>query len=331
MEREPEEDNNTQYCEQSIQTLLDLLSGSNLLLGSIFDALNSLFLSGVGENLLRCDEDHQRDQHCSNRSDERIVDTLVEYLQVVLARCEHIVYCTTCLGHQLRQVSHSLGSHCTCILNELVAECGQLCVINHIIGIQPPLTQQRSNERSDQTTDIDKYVENLETRITLALCQSQSLGTLLGSLSLEVVIHLTNDCLQVALEQTVTKCNQEQCEAGQSQQPSGVTISCQDGNRQQHVTACHHDQARLNRTLVILLVVSDITTYQCQQIDTSVEYRIDSTADCLVQTELRAEEQHQHCIHNIVAKTLTHITQSSSQQTFGMSFEHNLKIVLVKY
>ena len=259
------------------------------------------------------------------------MDTLVEDLQVVLARCSHIVYCTTDLGHQLSQVSHSLGSHCTCILNELVAECGQLCVVNHSVGIQPPLTQQGSYERSDQTTDINKYVEDLETRITLALCNSQSLGTLLSSLSLEVVIHLTNDCLQVTLEQTVTKCDQEQSEAGQNQQPSGVTSSCQNRNRQQHITGCHYHQTRLNGSLVVLRAVSDETTNQSQQIDTCIEYRVDSTADCLVQTELRAEEQYQHCIHNIVAKTLTHITQSSSQQTFGMSFEHNLKNVLVKY
>ena len=104
------------------------------------------------------------------------------------------------------------------------------------VDLKPPRAQQRSNERSDKTTNIDEDIENLETRVALSLGNAQCLFTLLGSLRLEVVVHLSYDGLQVALEQTVTEGNEEQCHTRQWQQPRDVSRRSQDGHREDDIS-----------------------------------------------------------------------------------------------
>ena len=87
----------------------------------------------------------------------------------------------------------------------LVAQYRHVGVIDKVVDFQPPCTNQRSHERSDYTTDVDKHVENLETAVAFVFGLSQGFGTFLGGFGFEVVVHLTYQSLQVALEQTVTE------------------------------------------------------------------------------------------------------------------------------
>ena len=152
-----------------------------------------------------------------------------------------------------------------------MAECWELRVVDHIVSLEPPLAKQWSNEWSDNTTNVDKYVEDLETRVTLILSSLQRLLALLCSLSLEVVVHLTYDSLQVTLEQTVTKGDDKESQTGKWQQPADVCSGGKDRNREQHITCCHNHQTRHNSTLVVLGLIGDITTYKSQDVDTGVE------------------------------------------------------------
>ena len=49
------------------------------------------------------------------------------------------------------------------------------------------------------------------------------LWALLCSFGLEVVVHLTYDCLEVALEETVTEGDEEECETCEREKPADVS------------------------------------------------------------------------------------------------------------
>ena len=100
-----------------------------------------------------------------------------------------------------------------------MAEFGQLCVIDHIVCLEPPLTQQGSYEGGNQSTYVDEDIENLEAGVALALGDTQCLRTLLGRFGLEVVVHLTDNSLQISLEETITKGDEEEGQTGERQQP----------------------------------------------------------------------------------------------------------------
>ena len=144
---------------------------------------------------------------------------LVEDLQVGLTRSSHVVDITARSSHQGVQVGRSLFTHARRIVDEPMAEFGQLCVIDHIVCLEPPLAQQRSYEGSNQTTHVDEDIENLEARVALALGDTQCLRTLLGRFGLEVVVHLTDNSLQISLEETITKGDEEEGQTGERQQP----------------------------------------------------------------------------------------------------------------
>ena len=74
------------------------------------------------------------------------------------------------------------------------------------MGLEPPAAQERGYERSDESTDIDEYVEDLEAGVTLSLRFLKSFRTFLRCLGLEIVVQLTDHGLQVSLEQTVAEC-----------------------------------------------------------------------------------------------------------------------------
>ena len=203
-----------------------------------------------------------------------------------------------------------------------MTELGQVGIIFQSVGVEPPAAQQRSNERSHQGTDVDENVENLETGITLSLCPLQAFGTLLGGAGFEVVVHLSYDSLQVALEKTITTGNQCQCEDGERQQPRDIVGSGQYGNSQQDIAYCHHHQTPCYRGFVVLGAVGNDTAYQTEHIDSCEEHGCNESALSVGQSELRTQEQCQYGIHDIVAKTLAHITEGCEQKPFRMVFEH---------
>ena len=73
--------------------------------------------------------------------------------------------------------------------------------------LQPPFTKEWSNEWRNETTDINEYIENLETRVTLLFGFCKSFWTFLSSCFLKLIVHLADNCLKIAFEQTIAECN----------------------------------------------------------------------------------------------------------------------------
>ena len=152
-----------------------------------------------------------------------------------------------------------------------MAEGWQAGIVNEVVGLEPPTAEKRCNERSDETTDIDKYIENLEAGVALPLGLCESLRTFLGCLSLEIVIKLSYHRLEIALEETVTEGNQEECEAGERQEPRGIHRSGSDRNGEANVSQGHNDETGLDSTFVVSGSVCDDTSYETEHVDTAIE------------------------------------------------------------
>ena len=323
MEREPEEDNDCQHCKQSIHTLLDFLSHRSFFFRRIIDYFFCSLLTRSRENITVDDEDKQRNQHRQYRSDERIVDTCIEYIQILCTERSHIGrHRTTYLDDQFRHVVEAVGSHTRTFLKILMAQRRKVSIISQVMNLQPPFPQQRSDERRNQTTDIDEYIKYLETGVTTASGNLQSFRALFCGFFLEIVIHLTDNRLQITFEQTVTESNQEQGKTCQRKQPTDVGFCRQYRNRKDNVSQRHHYQSGHDSSLIVLCFVGDDTPNQAQYIDTAIKYRIDNGAGFIAQTEFGAEEQYQHGIHDVIAKTFAHVRYCCSQQTFWMIFKH---------
>ena len=308
MERPPEEDGDYEYCEKGIYALFEFLGHSQFLFGGVFHALGSGFLGGCGEFLLAGHEDEQRDNHCGNRGDERIVDTGVEDVEVVLA---HFLCCCGVsgqryvhIGKEFSGLGNGIGRHRGTDGEIFVAESGKVGVVSETVYTKPPAAEQGRYERSNQTSNVDEHIENLEAGVTLTLGLSQSFGAYFSCFSLEVVVHLAYDSLQVAFEKAVTEGNHQQGKAGQRQKPVDVACSGEDD-----VSASHNQKTRLNGCFVVLCAVGNDTANQAKDVDAAIKSGVDTRSDTVAQSELRAEEQNQDRIHNIVAETLTHIAQ----------------------
>ena len=156
---------------------------------------------------------------------------------------------------------------------------------------------------------LDEHIENLESGIAQA-------GIL------RIVIHLPYDCLKIALKQTVSKRYQQQCKTSQRQQPRSIRIRSSNRDGQKYISQCHCQQAFLYGSLVVLCPVGDESSRQTQYIYSAVEKGIYYSCTIVTQTELRAKKQRQYGIHNIVAKSLSHITEGCRYQPFRMSFKH---------
>ena len=141
----------------------------------------------------------------------------------------------------------------------------------------------------------------------------ECLRTLLGGLSLKLIVHLTYDGLQIAFEQTVTEGNHQQRKAGEDQYRPPVTSAGQiireQRNRQADIAQRHDDQTPLDRLVVVLSAVGDDTAYETQHVDTKIEYGIDDTGNAVRQTEFTNQKQCQYGVHDVVTKALAHVSQ----------------------
>ena len=199
------------------------------------------------------------------------MDTLVENLEVVLAGAGQVGHVAAGSCHQGIEVIESGLTHLGTVVDKLVAQGRQLGIVGHTVRTQPPLAQQRSHKRGNESAHVDKYIEYLESAVAFALGLLQGFGALLGSFGLEIVVELAHDGLQVTLEQTVTEGYEEERETGEREQPCHVSASSQDRNRQQHIACSHDNQTGLDGTFVVLRTVGNDTAYQRQQIDTGIE------------------------------------------------------------
>ena len=167
-----------------------------------------------------------------------------------------------------------------------MAEGGQLGIVEQAVLSEPPLAQIGGDEGRHQTADIDKHIEYLETAVAAALHGGQRLGPVFGGLSLHIVVHLSHDGLQVALEETIAEGDEEEGQAGEGQQPRGVLCGGHDGDGEEHIAQGHDDKAGADGALVVLRAVGDDTAHEAQHIDAGVEHRVDDTAGGIAQTEL---------------------------------------------
>ena len=313
VERHPEEDADAQHGVETGHALADVLGHCLALFGGVLHHLGFGLLGGSGEHLLENHENQQGDEHGGHRGQEGIVDTGVEDLQVALAGGLHVgrVEVGVVLAHPGGEVGHLGGVHAGGIAEVLMAEGGQVAIVGHAVAAQPPLAQRRSHEGSQHTADIDEHVEDLESRITLALSQGQSLGALLGGLGFEVVVHLAHNGLQVALEEAVAAGNDQQGGAGDDQhrRHRHAVGAVAGRNRQHHIADGHGDQAGDDGALVVLQLVGDDTAGQSHHVDAEIEDGVDDGRHIVADAKLRAEEEQQYGIHNIVAEALAHITQ----------------------
>ena len=91
------------------------------------------------------------------------MDTFVEDLEIASARLSKVVDATTCSSHSSSEVVHSFSTHCSAVVDKFVAECREVRIVNEAVFAEPPRAKQWSYEWSDKTTDVDEYVEDLET------------------------------------------------------------------------------------------------------------------------------------------------------------------------
>ena len=116
-----------------------------------------------------------------------------------------------------------------------MAQGGQVSIVFKSVLTQPPAAEQRGHEGGDEATYVDEHVEDLETAVAFVFGYTEGFVTLFGGLNLKVVIHLSYDGLQVALEQTVTESDKEQGNASEGQEPADVGGGGQDGDSQDDI------------------------------------------------------------------------------------------------
>ena len=163
------------------------------------------------------EEDDEGNEHRHDRGNEGIVNACVENVEILGAEGGQLIAIATYFGYELGQVLHVVVGDVA--RNVGVAELGQVSIIDQSMHLQPPAAQQGGDEWSHQGTDVDEDVENLEAGIALSLCPFQTFGALFGCFGFKVVVHLSDDGLQVTLEQAVATGYQGQGKDGEGQQP----------------------------------------------------------------------------------------------------------------
>ncbi len=312
MEREPEENGDAEHGEEGIHALLDFLGHGEFFLGGVVDGLDGFFFGRVGKAVLEADEDYQRDEHCHDRGDERVVDAGVEHVEILGAECADVGRRVTAhLGDEGIEVVGVLHVHVVADREVFVGEGGEIGVVGEAVDAEPPRAQHGSYEGRDEAADVDEHIENLESRVTL--------GCVAG-----IVVELTHDGLEVALEQAVAEGDEEEREAGEGQQPRHVVGGREDGHGEDAVAQRHNDETLDDGPLVVLGFVGDVAADEAQDVDTGIEARIDDAAGFVAETELGAKEEHEHGVHDVVAESFAHVAQRGGNKTLWLVFKHRI-------
>ena len=160
-----------------------------------------------------------------------------------------------------------------------------------------------------------EHIENLETRLTLGA-------------ELLVVVHLPHERLEIALEKAVAEGYHQQADARQRQVERQAGHGRRRGDGDDQVAQRHHHEPPHDGSLVVAGFVGNDTADERQQVNRSVESRIDIPRGRFVQAELGGDEQGQDSHHDVETETLAHIGKGRRDQSFGLSF-HKLILVLV--
>ena len=131
----------------------------------------------------------------------------------------------------------------------------------------------------------------METSVALSLCPFQTFRTFLGSFSLKVIVHLTDNSLKISLEETIATGDEYQ---GEDCEGKEVAIVLRCGNhrhRQADISERHYDKSALNGPLVVLCLVGNDTANKAHNVDCCKE-KSGNEARCLVaHSELTAQEE----------------------------------------
>ena len=149
-----------------------------------------------------------------------------------------------------------------------------------------------------------------------------SLGALGLGFGLEVVIHLSDDGLQVALEEAITEGDEQQSEAGQGQQPADVALGGEDGDGEDDVAGGHDDEAGADDGFIVLGAIGNDAAHEAKHIDAAIEDGVDDGTGLVAQSEFGAEEEHQHGIHDVIPEAFAHVGEGGRDESLGMVFEH---------
>ena len=179
---------------------------------------------------------------------------------------------------------------------------------------QPPVTDTYSHKGCEDPPDVDEHVEDLEASVTSALIAG-------------IIIHLTDEHLQVPLEETITESDDTQTDASKREVESEVRYWRRRGDSDQHVAESHDDQTSDDRSLVLLRAVSDDATDESQQVDRGIEGRVNVPCRLLTQTELGRDEERQDRHHDVEAEALSHVRERGRDQSLRMIFEHKFGVL----
>ena len=188
------------------------------------------------------------------------MEATVEYIKVLTDEGLEVgdFIAQRCLSGKALEVLHSLCRHVSTFTQVLMTESRKLSAIVKAIATQPPVTDTYSHEGCEDPPDVDEHVEDLEASVTSALIAG-------------IIVHLTDEHLQVPLEETITESDDTQTDASKREVECEVRYWRRRGDSDQHVAESHDDQTSDDRSLVLLRAVSDDTTDESQQVDRGIE------------------------------------------------------------
>ena len=165
----------------------------------------------------------------------------------------------------------------------VVAGIAQCC-----LGI---LLDPDGSRRSKECTDVDGHIEDGEASIALVLI-------------LRVIIQVTHHHLEVTLEESSSKADeQESCQ----HDDQCKTIASQ-GHRQQQIT-CKHDDDTCGHHLAKAELVGHNTTDQREEIHQHQERTIDRAGHSRRQSVVGSQKQCENREHRVIAETLARVGQ----------------------
>ena len=201
MEREPEENHDGAYCDQSPDTLPDLL-GRHAYFARIDPRARarSLSLTGIGQAFLIRQKDDQRYEHGCDSYPEGIVEAGGESAQIAVGESRHVGRRAVAadFGGQRGETLRGFGRKVA--PEEAVAQLRQVGIVEESLGREPPVPHSDSHHRSEDGPYVDEHVEEREPRVA-------HLAVLL------VIVHLSYERLKISFEQTVAERDREQSDA----------------------------------------------------------------------------------------------------------------------
>ena len=192
-----------------------------------------------------------------------------------------------------------------------MAHLGEIGIVDHIVGVEPPAAQHGRYERCDEAADVDEHVENLKT------------GVALRAIS-RIIIQLAYDSLQVALEKAVAESYQEKGAAGEGKKPRSIALIGHDGHGEDGVAQSHNDQTGNDSALEIACFISDKATHKAEDVDTGIEKRIDECGLVAAEAEFRAQEEHEDSVHDVITESLAHVAQRGRNKALGVVCKHRI-------